>query len=43
KKLVERGVIVRDRSNVVLCDNCLRITVGAPTENQILIRELSAL
>ncbi|MBX2896226.1 MAG: histidinol-phosphate transaminase [Cyclobacteriaceae bacterium] len=43
QKLVERGVIVRDRSNVVLCDNCLRITVGTPTENQILIRELSAL
>jgi histidinol-phosphate aminotransferase len=43
KKLVERGVIVRDRSNVLLCHNCLRITVGTPAENQILIRELSAL
>lgn len=43
QKLVERGVIVRDRSNVILCDNCLRITVGTPKENQILIRELSAL
>jgi len=43
QKLVQRGVIVRDRSNVVLCDNCLRITVGTPTENQILIHELSAL
>lgn len=43
QKLVERGVIVRDRSNVTLCDNCLRITVGTPAENQILIRELSAL
>jgi histidinol-phosphate aminotransferase len=43
QKLVERGVIVRDRSNVTLCDNCLRITVGTSAENQILIRELSAL
>lgn len=42
-KLVERGVILRDRSNVILCDNCLRITVGTLEENQILIRELSAL
>jgi histidinol-phosphate aminotransferase len=41
-KLVERGVILRDRSNVILCDNCLRITVGTLEENKILIRELSA-
>lgn len=42
-KLVNKGVIVRDRSNVILCDNCLRITVGTFDENQTLIRELSAL
>ncbi|HNU42812.1 MAG TPA: aminotransferase class I/II-fold pyridoxal phosphate-dependent enzyme, partial [Cyclobacteriaceae bacterium] len=43
QKLVDRGIIVRDRSRVTQCDNCLRITVGTPTQNQILIRELSAL
>ncbi|MCW5911209.1 MAG: histidinol-phosphate transaminase [Cyclobacteriaceae bacterium] len=43
QKLVKRGVIVRDRTAVMLCDNCLRITVGTTEENQILIRELSAL
>ncbi|MCE7864441.1 MAG: histidinol-phosphate transaminase [Bacteroidetes bacterium CHB5] len=43
QKLVDRGIIVRDRSRVTQCDNCLRITIGTPTQNQILIRELSAL
>lgn len=43
RKLTERGVIVRDRSGVVLCDNCLRITVGTSAENEIIIRELSQL
>lgn len=31
--LVDREIIVRDRSSVTLCDGCLRITVGTPTEN----------
>ncbi|MDX2190618.1 MAG: histidinol-phosphate transaminase [Bacteroidota bacterium] len=38
--LVENKVIVRDRSNVSLCEGCLRITVGTPDENQILINYL---
>ncbi|TAH19626.1 MAG: histidinol-phosphate transaminase [Cytophagales bacterium] len=38
--LVKNGVIVRNRSKVVLCDDCLRITVGTPSENQILIKHL---
>lgn len=38
--LVTKGIITRDRSNVVLCDNCLRITVGTPAENQVLLNEL---
>lgn len=41
KKLVERGIIVRDRSRVSLCENCLRITVGSPGENNQLIEALS--
>lgn len=38
--LVTKGIITRDRSSVVLCDNCLRITVGTPSENKVLLDEL---
>jgi histidinol-phosphate aminotransferase len=38
--LVQKGIIVRNRSNVTLCFDCLRITVGTPEENKILINEL---
>lgn len=31
--LIARGLIVRDRSGVALCEGCLRITVGTPEEN----------
>jgi histidinol-phosphate aminotransferase len=43
KYLTENGIIVRDRSRVTLCENCLRITVGTPTENKKLIEALKAL
>ncbi len=39
--LLNESIIVRDRSNVVLCDNCLRITIGTPEENQRLLRTLT--
>ncbi len=39
-RLVEKGIIVRDRSKVTLCEGCLRITVGTPEQNQILITAL---
>ena len=38
--LVSRGVIVRNRSRVHLCGNCLRITIGTKDEN---IKLLAAL
>lgn len=38
--LISAGVIVRDRSNVELCEGCLRITVGTPQENQILLANI---
>ncbi len=37
-KLVEKSIIVRDRSKVQLCDDCLRITVGTEGENLALMR-----
>ncbi len=41
QRLMEEGIIVRDRSKVVLCDHCLRITIGTPDENDQLIQFLS--
>lgn len=38
--LVERGVIVRNRHSVTLCNNCLRITIGTPEENLQLLQAL---
>jgi len=38
--LVQKGIIVRDRSKVELCAGCLRITLGTPDENEILIQTL---
>ena len=35
--LVEQKVIVRNRSNIQLCEGGLRITVGTPRENEILV------
>lgn len=32
--LVDKKIIVRNRSNVLLCDGCLRISVGTPQENE---------
>lgn len=43
QQLVREGVIVRDRSRVMLCYNCLRITVGTPEENEKLLLHLAAL
>lgn len=38
--LANQEIIVRDRSSVALCDGCLRITVGSPEENQLLLEAL---
>jgi len=39
--LMARGIIVRDRSSVPLCEGCLRITVGTKAENRLLLEALS--
>ena len=38
--LVKRGIIVRNRTRVQLCHNCLRITIGTRNENNELIGAL---
>jgi histidinol-phosphate aminotransferase len=40
--LIEKSIIVRNRNTVVLCEGCLRITVGTPDENNLLIKALKA-
>jgi histidinol-phosphate aminotransferase len=39
--LRDRGIVVRDRSRVELCEGCLRITVGTPHENKLLLEALN--
>jgi histidinol-phosphate aminotransferase len=41
--LTEQKIIVRDRSKVALCDDCLRITIGSPKENKKLRKALRKL
>ncbi len=38
--LVDKGIIVRNRNRVTLCDNCLRITIGTKEENSELLGAL---
>lgn len=38
--LVDKGIIVRNRTRVQLCNNCLRITIGSRNENAELIGAL---
>lgn len=40
--LKDKGIIVRNRSNVLLCEDSLRITVGTPEQNEQLIKALYA-
>ena len=42
-QLLEKGIIVRNRSNQPLCQNCLRITIGTKIENNSLIKTLNEL
>ncbi|MEP7320095.1 MAG: histidinol-phosphate transaminase [Panacibacter sp.] len=39
--LLTKGIVVRDRSNVKLCEDCLRITVGTEQENTLLVDALA--
>ena len=38
--LLSKGIVVRDRSKVELCEGCLRVTVGTPEENNQLLNAL---
>jgi histidinol-phosphate aminotransferase len=40
--LKSKGIIVRNRSNIILCEDSLRITVGTPEQNAQLLEALKA-
>lgn len=42
-QLIEKGIVIRNRSNEPLCDNCIRITIGTPQENEKIINILKSL
>ncbi len=41
--MIAKGIILRDRSNVTLCENCLRISIGTPEENKKLVENMKTL
>ena len=43
EELIKNGIVVRNRSSQLHCENCLRITVGTPSENTQLITLLKTL
>jgi len=43
QQLVEKGIVVRNRTNQPLCKNCLRFTVGRESENMKLIETLQSI
>ena len=42
-ELLEKGIVVRNRSNQPLCENTLRLTIGTTEENEQLIEALMTL
>jgi len=39
-QLIKKGIVVRNRTNQPLCENCLRLTIGTEDENEKLIKAL---
>jgi histidinol-phosphate aminotransferase len=40
--LIEKKIITRDRTKAVMCDNCIRITVGTSDENEVLVQSIKS-
>ena len=43
KQLIDAGIVLRNRTNQMGCENCLRLTVGTQVENQKLINILKVI
>ena len=42
KKMADQGVIIRYRGNEPHCENCLRMTIGTPAENELFFKALNS-
>jgi histidinol-phosphate aminotransferase len=42
-QIMEKGIIIRNRTNQPLCENCLRLTIGTSEENKTLISVLKSI
>ena len=42
-QLIAKGIVIRNRTKQVLCDNCLRLTIGTSEENKRLVETLKTL
>ena len=42
-QLIKNKIVIRNRTNQPLCENCLRISIGTKTENELLIKTLQQL
>ncbi|GAA3607555.1 histidinol-phosphate transaminase [Flavivirga amylovorans] len=42
-QLIEKGIVIRNRTTQPGCENCLRLTVGTSEENEILINTLKSI
>lgn len=40
--LIDNEVITRSRTKVVLCDDCIRVTVGTEAENEVFLNKIKA-
>jgi len=43
QQLIQKGIVIRNRTNQLLCENCLRISIGTGKENEKLIESLKEL
>ncbi|MFN8251469.1 MAG: histidinol-phosphate transaminase [Ferruginibacter sp.] len=39
--LAQEGIVIRNRTNELMCENCVRITIGTESENTLLIQTLN--
>ena len=39
--LAQEGIVIRNRTNELMCENCVRITIGTENENTLLIQTLN--
>ncbi len=42
-QLIDKGIVIRNRTTQPGCDNCLRFTIGTPKENRTLIDTLKSI